>query len=388
MKTIDLFTVQPREAGHTAIPDALMFPIERIVPQKDQPRSEFEEDKLRQLTESIRSRQGSRVGGSGLIHPLAVRWEPGATRSDGTIREDARVIITAGESRYQAAKRAGLTHVPVIVSDMNADEAYEDALTENLVRGDLSPTDEGRAFLYLKNKYKLTNLQVAQRIYEDASRLGYVQSRIQMMGLNAIVEPLISKRADSLTACRRIMAVKDPKKQRELVDYMMDGGTFAELNSRVQKIRGIVPRSAEERQASKRLQEGFPSRTTSITEGGVSEGPVAQVSNEPGPTLPDSFSADKGCSGVAGVASDSEPASSGAEKEENSIFGSPRPAGIKTGPAFHIGDALESLGDQMDRVHSGLQGMRLPAATRRKYLLHVARLRHNLEGIEAVLAVK
>lgn len=256
-----------------AIPDAFLFPIERVDRQQNQPRQEFDEAKIAAIAASIKKGMGRRVGGSGLIQPLLVRWAPGAVLEDGTISDSARVEIVAGETRYHAALRAGLEKIPLIVTDMNSEEAYEDAITENILRGDLTAEDEGRAFQYLKNRYDLSALGLAKRLYDDASREGYIQSRLDMLRLSPIVRPLIGRRSDTITAARRIQSIANEETQRELVQFMLAGGTFKELNQKIQKIKGITPGDKDDRQNRRLLAEAFPSGTSTRTPFSYSEDP-------------------------------------------------------------------------------------------------------------------
>ena len=100
-------------------------PVDKLIPNAEQPRQSFSEKKLRELTDSIRAK--------GVIHPLIVR-----------VREGGYQIIT-GERRWRAAKLAGLKSVPVIVWDVTDTDMLELALIENLQREDLNPVEEADA---------------------------------------------------------------------------------------------------------------------------------------------------------------------------------------------------------------------------------------------------
>lgn len=223
-----------------AIPDAVLVPLTRIKPTADQPRSEMDLDRVRALARDIAEKraQGRGAGGTGILHPLLVRWEPGAIQEDGTPRPDASVLITAGETRYHAAKLAGLTEAPVVIVDQNEDSAYEDALTENLLRKDLSEEDEGRALLYLKNKHKLSFTDLAKFVYRDEKYRGYVQNRIDALKLSPEVQTLVGRGKISMTNARRIQTVKDPDRRRELVDLALAGATSKTIEARIRKFKG------------------------------------------------------------------------------------------------------------------------------------------------------
>lgn len=223
------------------LPDAVLISLSRIKPTADQPRSEVDLDRVRALARDIAEKraQGRGAGGTGILHPLLVRWEPGAIQADGTPRPNAAVLITAGETRYHAAKLAGLTEAPVVIVDQNEESAYEDALTENLLRKDLSEEDEGRALLYLKNKHKLSFTALTKFVYRDEKYRGYVQNRIDALKLSPEVQKLVGRGKISMTNARRIQTVKDPDRRRELVDLALNGATSKSIEARIRKFKGL-----------------------------------------------------------------------------------------------------------------------------------------------------
>src|SRR5437762_12017166 len=106
-----------------------LVPVQDIVPNPDQPRRHFDEEALTSLADSIRRH--------GLLQPLVVR------------RIAGRFELIAGERRLQAAKRAGLEAVPVIVREARPEERLELALIENLQRENLTPLEEAEAYRHL-----------------------------------------------------------------------------------------------------------------------------------------------------------------------------------------------------------------------------------------------
>ena len=240
-----------------SLPDALLMPKTRIKANPLQPRQEWDVAKIKQIAENIKTlrAQGRGAGGTGILQPILVRWEPGAFNADGSLKPDACAIIIAGETRWRAAMMVeDLDGLPVIVTDQDSEAAYEDSVTENILRGDLTPVDEGRVFQYLKNKHNISSRTLAVRLYSDVGRHGYIENRLDMLKLSDIVRPLIDQRADSLTAARRIQTLKNEDQQRELVEFMLNGGgTFKTLNARIQKIKGLP--DSEEKEAQKRDRE-------------------------------------------------------------------------------------------------------------------------------------
>ncbi len=126
--------------------------LERIVPQRGQPRQHFENSKLDELAESIKTH--------GLLEPLVVR-----RRGEGEFE------IIAGERRWRAAQRAGLREVLVVVRDVSARDAYELALIENVQREDLDPIEFAEALDRLVREHGYTQETLAQRVGKDRSTI-------------------------------------------------------------------------------------------------------------------------------------------------------------------------------------------------------------------------
>lgn len=143
--------------GYQRIPGALMVPIESLLPNFFQVRQSFDEAALTELAADIKER--------GILEPLIVR----------EVEEGDQYEIIAGERRYKAAQAAGLSHVPVIVREMNDREARFATLAENLQRQDLDPKDEQRYFQLLQAEYELSLRDIARLINKSAM---YVQRRL------------------------------------------------------------------------------------------------------------------------------------------------------------------------------------------------------------------
>jgi len=118
--------------------------IDRIIPNPYQPRKNFDDSELRELTESIKSK--------GVLQPLLVR------------EAETDYELVAGERRLRAARRAGLTSVPVLVKDLSDAETLEMAIIENIQREDLNPVEEANAYHRLMTEFGLTQEAVAERV--------------------------------------------------------------------------------------------------------------------------------------------------------------------------------------------------------------------------------
>src|SRR3990172_9422720 len=124
--------------------------LDRIIPNRYQPRKGFDEDGLKELADSIRAK--------GVMAPVLVR------RLEGNQYE-----LIAGERRWRAASLAGQTRIPAIVKEANALESLEIALIENLLRKDLNPMEEARAYQRLILEFQLTQDEIARGVGKDRS---------------------------------------------------------------------------------------------------------------------------------------------------------------------------------------------------------------------------
>jgi ParB family chromosome partitioning protein len=127
--------------------------LEKIVPQKGQPRQHFDAQKLDELAASIREH--------GLVEPLVVRRLPGSDKLE----------LVAGERRWRALQRAGLREALVVVKDVSARDAFELALIENVQREDLNPIELAEAFERLVREHGYTHEALAERLSKDRSTI-------------------------------------------------------------------------------------------------------------------------------------------------------------------------------------------------------------------------
>jgi ParB family chromosome partitioning protein len=126
--------------------------VDRILPNSHQPRKNFEEDALNELANSIREH--------GVVQPIVVRP-----------LEDGFFQLIAGERRWRASQRAGLTRIPAVVREASEHAALEVALVENLQREDLNPMEEAEAYERLMADFGLTQDDVAKRVGKNRSTI-------------------------------------------------------------------------------------------------------------------------------------------------------------------------------------------------------------------------
>jgi ParB family chromosome partitioning protein len=129
------------------------WPLEKIVPQKDQPRQHFDPQKLDELAQSIREH--------GLVEPLVVRRVPGSEKLE----------LIAGERRWRALQRAGILEALVVVKEVSAKHAFELALIENVQREDLNPVELAEAYERLVREHGYTQEGLAERLGKDRTTI-------------------------------------------------------------------------------------------------------------------------------------------------------------------------------------------------------------------------
>ena len=145
----------------------LTLPIDKIEPNPDQPRNQFDEDTLQELADSIKQ--------YGMLQPILV-----------TPKDDFYEII-AGERRWRAAKQAGLNEVPVMIRKYNENEIVEIALIENIQRDNLNPIEEAMAYKRLMEEFELKQDEVATKVSKSRAsitnslRLLKLDPRVQKM---------------------------------------------------------------------------------------------------------------------------------------------------------------------------------------------------------------
>ena len=162
----------------------ITLPIEEIVPNRDQPRKQFDDEALADLSASIAQH--------GVLQPLLVRPMP-----DGSYQ------LVAGERRWRASRMAGLTEVPVVVRDMNEQEAAELALIENLQREDLNPMEEALGYRTLMETYGMTQEQAAQVVNKSRPA---VANALRLLLLPPSVAELVATGALSAGHARTVLA--------------------------------------------------------------------------------------------------------------------------------------------------------------------------------------
>ncbi|MDF3068064.1 MAG: Chromosome (plasmid) partitioning protein ParB [Polyangiaceae bacterium] len=177
-------------------------PIDKIVPQRGQPRQHFDSDRLDELASSLREH--------GLLEPLVVRRRPG--------QDDFELI--AGERRWRAAQRADLKQVLVVVRDVSAKDAFELALIENIQREDLDPIEFAEAMDRLVKEHGYTQDTLAQRVGKDRSTIA---NALRLLRLPATVREKVVVGELSEGHARALLGAPDDKQLSDLAEKVVRG---------------------------------------------------------------------------------------------------------------------------------------------------------------------
>lgn len=214
-------TAEPADASSVAeapsgvalaeVPGATLtrLPLDRIVPNRAQPRTEFDEEALEELTHSIRE--------FGVFQPIVVREiEPAATGGD-TCYE-----LIMGERRFRASQRAGLGDIPAIIRSTADEHMLRDALLENLHRAQLNPLEEASAYQQLLADFGITQEQLATRIGRSRPQ---ISNTIRLLKLPEPVQARVAAGVLSAGHARAILALDgDAEAMQRLADKIVNEG--------------------------------------------------------------------------------------------------------------------------------------------------------------------
>jgi ParB family chromosome partitioning protein len=175
-------------------------PIEQISPNPYQPRRTFNDASIEELSRSVKEH--------GIIQPLVV-----------TKTGDNKYRLIAGERRFRAAQKAGLSIVPVVIKETMTDsDTLQVALIENIQREDLNPIEEAYAYHQLHEEFGLTQEEISKRVGKERST---VANCLRLLRLPDSVKKLVAGGQLSMGHARAILALDSPKKQEQLADRVV-----------------------------------------------------------------------------------------------------------------------------------------------------------------------
>ena len=193
-----------------------MINAEDIIPNRFQPRLEFDPVALQELASSIRVH--------GIVQPLVVR------------RVQDKYEIIAGERRFKASQLLGLSSVPCIICDLDDNESAEVAVIENIHRKDLSPIEEAKSFKKILDKHYLTQDQLAARMGMAQSTLA---NKLRLLTLDEAVQEALQKNQISERHARSLLRLTDKMKQVDLLNEIIKSRlTVKQLDDQIESILG------------------------------------------------------------------------------------------------------------------------------------------------------
>lgn len=234
--------------------------LERIVPQKGQPRQHFDTAKLDELAASIREH--------GLLEPLVVR----------RLGQD-RFELIAGERRWRASQRAGLKEVLVVVHDVSSVAAFELAIIENVQREDLDPIELAEALDRLVKEYSYTQEKLAERLGKDRSTIA---NSLRLLRLPEIVRTKVVTGELTEGHARALLGIDDAKHMNELAEKVVRGRLSVRQTEELVRgakggvkggggAKGAPGKSASVRDLEKRLERKLGARCEVQDKSGAGE---------------------------------------------------------------------------------------------------------------------
>lgn len=228
--------------------------LDEIRPNPYQPRKVFDEDALKELSESIKK--------SGVFQPVILRQ---------SVIKGYELI--AGERRVRASRLAGKKTIPAIVRQLDEEQMIEIAVVENLQREDLSPLEEAEAYQILMEKLDLTQAEVAERIGKSRP---YIANYLRLLQLPEEIKVMVNEDKLSMGQARTILGLKDKEKQKALAKKVVQGQlTVRQLEELVQEMNQTKPvkgkekekvtkpqKSAHIRQVENQMEEYFGTTAT------------------------------------------------------------------------------------------------------------------------------
>lgn len=176
--------------------------INKITPNKEQPRRTFDDSSLDELAESIKQ--------IGIIQPITAK------------KTGNYYVIIAGERRWRAARKAGITEIPVIVkNDLSDLEALEIALIENIQREDLNPLEEALTYKKFSEEFNLNQEAIADKVGKSRAA---VANSMRLLNLDKRVQTFLTENRLSSGHCRALLGITDNDKQFETAEHIIEEG--------------------------------------------------------------------------------------------------------------------------------------------------------------------
>ncbi len=203
-----------------------LIEVDKISPNPQQPRRNFDPEELKNLANSIRE--------FGIIQPITVT----KVEIESELGTDVSYQLIAGERRWQASRLLGLERIPAIIRQVNLEkERLELAVLENVQRADLNPIESARAYSRLQDEFGMTQREIAARLGKSRE---VVSNTMRLLGLPTAVQEAISRNQISESQGRLLLTMEDPGQQQLLMeDLLRSNMSVRELKSRIQRIKRV-----------------------------------------------------------------------------------------------------------------------------------------------------
>lgn len=258
-----LFAMYDEEIGNTNITNeanqlnkknengVIEIDIEKIRPNPNQPRKNFDQEALDDLACSIKTH--------GVIQPIVLNKE-----------EDGKYLIIAGERRYRASKIAGLKTIPSIIKNYTDKQIKEISIIENLQREDLNPIEAARAIKQLMEEYKLTQETVSERIGKSRSNIA---NTLRLLNLYPEVIKMVENGQMSAGHARCLVVIEDPTTQLRVANQCvkekwnvrdLEKAVKRILNPQAQRKNPVAEQSLELKELVNQMQRVFSTKVSAI----------------------------------------------------------------------------------------------------------------------------
>ncbi|MBY0314175.1 MAG: ParB/RepB/Spo0J family partition protein [Bdellovibrionales bacterium] len=201
-KTVVLEPTVPAVSTPSAGPRVWSIGVDKIYPNKEQPRKDFPQEKIAELAASIKEQ--------GILQPITVRKI-----------EENRYEIIAGERRWRAAQAAGLHEVPVIIKEADNKKVLEWALIENIQREDLNPVEEAEAYSQLIEDHAYTHQELATQLGKERAT---ISNSLRLLTLTKEVRDLVKEQKLSVGHAKVLLALDQSDMQRKVAQTVLDKG--------------------------------------------------------------------------------------------------------------------------------------------------------------------
>lgn len=220
----------------------LIIKINDIEPNRDQPRKDFDEDALLELSDSIKQ--------YGVLQPLLVQKK-------GDYYE-----IIAGERRWRAAKLAGLKEIPVIIKEYTNQEVLEISLIENIQRENLNPIEEAMAFKKLLEEFNLKQDEVAERVSKSRTA---VTNSMRLLKLSDRVQQMVVDDMISTGHARALLAIDNEEQQYLLANRIFDEKlSVREIEKIIKQLKNPVKEAKKEKKERTFVYDNLEEKMKSV----------------------------------------------------------------------------------------------------------------------------